>query len=276
MRPPGATVRAVSAHRGAGRPRSRPSASCCRCATRRTYVLRAVAAARAALGALGGGGHQIVIVDDAPPTGRRDRRRKPRRGGPARSPAALRGGAGWARASGADTPPLRGTSCCTRDADLPFDFQELPRAVRLLRVPAGGRPFGLSLRPHVRGRRAHPLHPRLQRPRAGLFALRLRDVNFSFKLFRRSLLERIQLQSEGSFIDAEFLVRARKAGASDHPDRRRLLPPVAGTSRPSPLPAVILGHPRGRCGAWRELRGLWRGSVARGRAAVDNQEPASC
>jgi glycosyltransferase involved in cell wall biosynthesis len=47
-----------------------------------------------------------------------------------------------------------------------------------------------------------------------LFGLAVKDVNFSFKLFHRSLLQKVTLKSEGSFIDAEFLVRARKAGAS--------------------------------------------------------------
>jgi hypothetical protein len=46
-----------------------------------------------------------------------------------------------------------------------------------------------------------------------LFDLPVKDVNFSFKLFRRSLLDRFALKSEGSFIDAEFLIRSRKAGA---------------------------------------------------------------
>ena len=45
-----------------------------------------------------------------------------------------------------------------------------------------------------------------------LFGLDVRDVNFAFKLFRRSILERISLQSEGSFIDAELLIETHKAG----------------------------------------------------------------
>jgi glycosyltransferase involved in cell wall biosynthesis len=100
------------------------------------------------------------------------------------------------------------------DADLPFDMLELRRAVRLLEY-----------------QRADVVSAyRLDRTNEGLvrtaysffynwlirivFGLPLKDVNFSFKLFRRSLLERFELKSEGSFIDAEFLVRARNAGAS--------------------------------------------------------------
>lgn len=45
-----------------------------------------------------------------------------------------------------------------------------------------------------------------------LFGLNVRDVNFAFKLFRRSILERISLQSEGSFIDAELLIETHRAG----------------------------------------------------------------
>ena len=48
-----------------------------------------------------------------------------------------------------------------------------------------------------------------------LFHLGLKDVNFSFKLFKRSLLEEIPLSSEGSFINVEMLTRVKMAGHSD-------------------------------------------------------------
>ena len=43
--------------------------------------------------------------------------------------------------------------------------------------------------------------------------LKVRDVNTSFKLVRRSLLERFELRSRSAFIDAELLLKLRRAGA---------------------------------------------------------------
>ncbi len=62
------------------------------------------------------------------------------------------------------------------------------------------------------------------------FGLRVVDVNFSFKLFRRELLDKIILTSEGSFIDAEFLLEAKRAGARIAEIGMDYYPRVAGES----------------------------------------------
>jgi len=139
------------------------------------------------------------------------------------------------------------------DADLPVDLEELPRAVRLLDYQQAD---VLAAYRHDRTAEgalrtlytlAYTYLIRL------LFKLRVRDVNFSFKLFRRSLLQRIELKSEGSFIDAEFLVRAKKAGASiiqigvDYFPRSRGVSTLAS-------PAVIVNIVVEMARLWRELR----------------------
>ena len=45
-----------------------------------------------------------------------------------------------------------------------------------------------------------------------LFGWPHRDINFSFKLMRREVLEAVELKSEGSLIDAELIVKAKNLG----------------------------------------------------------------
>jgi glycosyltransferase involved in cell wall biosynthesis len=63
-----------------------------------------------------------------------------------------------------------------------------------------------------------------------IFDLRVRDVNFSFKFFRREMLDRIFLTSEGSFIDAELLLEMKRVGAQFAEIGLNYYPRVTGTS----------------------------------------------
>jgi glycosyltransferase involved in cell wall biosynthesis len=71
------------------------------------------------------------------------------------------------------------------------------------------------------------------------FSFPIRDVNFSCKLFRRSLLEGMPFRSEGSFIDAELLVRCRNRGATIQQIGLDYFPRTRGVSTLS-SPRVIL------------------------------------
>ncbi len=62
------------------------------------------------------------------------------------------------------------------------------------------------------------------------FNLHVTDVNFAFKLFRRRLLDEIVLTSEGSFIDAEFLLEVSRVGAKISEIGMDYYPRVAGVS----------------------------------------------
>jgi glycosyltransferase involved in cell wall biosynthesis len=98
------------------------------------------------------------------------------------------------------------------DADLPFDMSELHKAVRLMRY------YEADIVSAYRFDRVGEGPSRaiytffynvLIRH---MFGVRLRDINFAFKLCRREIFDHISLQSEGSFIDAELIIRAKRLG----------------------------------------------------------------
>jgi hypothetical protein len=45
-----------------------------------------------------------------------------------------------------------------------------------------------------------------------LFGVRIRDINFAFKVVRQRVLRAVTLTSSGSFIDAELVIKASRAG----------------------------------------------------------------
>jgi glycosyltransferase involved in cell wall biosynthesis len=100
------------------------------------------------------------------------------------------------------------------DADLPFEMIELLRAVRVLRTYEADVVSAYRLDRTGEGPR-RAIYSWVYNWLIQLtFGTRLRDINFAFKLCRRRVLDVVQLSSEGSFIDAELVIRAQKAGFS--------------------------------------------------------------
>jgi glycosyltransferase involved in cell wall biosynthesis len=71
-----------------------------------------------------------------------------------------------------------------------------------------------------------------------LFGLHVRDIDCAFKIFKRSLIEQIDLLSRGAMINAEILVRLKRSGVSIKEVPVSHLPRVAG-SPTGAKPSVI-------------------------------------
>lgn len=98
------------------------------------------------------------------------------------------------------------------DMDLPFDLSELKRAMRLMdyleadmicafrhdRTSEGAKRIAYSFFYNLLIR--------------NLFDVHIKDINFSFKVVHRRVLESIELKSQGSFIDAELVIKAIRRG----------------------------------------------------------------
>ena len=153
------------------------------------------------------------------------------------------------------------------DADLPFDMTEVHKAIRLMRY------YRADIVSAYRFDRVGEGPSRaiytffyniLIR---NLFGVRMRDINFAFKLCRREIFDHVRLQSEGSFIDAELIIRARKLGYEVIQFGVDYFPRTRGESTLSSL-SVIRRIVREMFTLRRELRDLQ--PVARGL-----QEPSS-
>ncbi len=98
------------------------------------------------------------------------------------------------------------------DADMPFDLADLGKALRLIRVYdadiVSAYRFDRTGEGAKRSAYSHIYNALVKL----VFRLRLRDVNFAFKLIRREVLDHLDLRSEGSFIDVELLAKAQRLG----------------------------------------------------------------
>jgi glycosyltransferase involved in cell wall biosynthesis len=125
------------------------------------------------------------------------------------------------------------------DADLPFDMAELPRALRLMRD------YDADIVSAYRFDRTGEGYLRIVYTVAynllirSLFGVKARDINFAFKLCRSRVFDHVELRSEGSFIDAELVIRATRMGYEMLQFGVDYFPRTRGTSTLS-SPGVIL------------------------------------
>ncbi len=106
----------------------------------------------------------------------------------------------------------RGELVLYTDADLPFDMAELAKAVRIMRLYEADIVSAYRFDRTGEGPRRFVYSYIYNTLVRYGFALRLRDVNFAFKLVHRRVLDHVELKSEGSFIDVELLARANRLG----------------------------------------------------------------
>ena len=179
-------------------------------------IRRTVAAAREAGDRLVGGGHvaeyEIVLVDDASTdaTGKiadELAHDDPRIEVVHHAENRTLGGAlksGFAAATG--------DLVLYTDADLPCDLMEVDKALRLLRLYdadiVSAYRFDRTAEGPLRTVYSY-VYNHLVR---WVLGVRVRDVNFAFKLIRSRVLDHVDLVSEGSFIDAELMAKAHRRG----------------------------------------------------------------
>lgn len=143
------------------------------------------------------------------------------------------------------------------DCDLPWDLEETGRVFRAAEIT--GADFISGYRHDRTGEGAvRTLYSFVYNGLVHiLFGVPIRDVNFSCKLIRRRILEGMELRSEGSFIDAELIARAKarrydiqQIGLDYFPRTRG----VSTLSSPRTVVRILLDMARLAPSIWREKR----------------------
>ncbi|MCC6333949.1 MAG: glycosyltransferase family 2 protein [Myxococcales bacterium] len=98
------------------------------------------------------------------------------------------------------------------DMDLPFDLDELERALHLMDYLEADLICAFRLDRTSEGPKRIVYSFVYNTLIRALFGVAVKDVNFSFKVVHRRVLEALELKSQGSFIDAELVVKAIKKG----------------------------------------------------------------
>lgn len=122
------------------------------------------------------------------------------------------------------------------DMDMPFDFTLLKNFVGLVKDADIINGYRTDYRESFRRLLYSKVYNNLVR---AIFGLKVRDVNFSMKIYRKEVLAALDLKSEGSFINAEALAKAQYAGYKIKEVPVNYRPRLWGTSRLSSFTVII-------------------------------------
>lgn len=160
------------------------------------------------------------------------------------------------------------------DADLPFDPEVIGRAMHALKVTRADFIAGYRLDRTAEGFR-RTVYSYVYNTLIGvLFGWPHRDINFSFKLMRREVLEAVELESDGSLIDAELIVKAKNLGFVIQQLGLDYFPRTRGRSTLS-SPAVIFKMLRELVTLYPSMRHPRRRAAAAPQAAGEQPATAS-
>lgn len=153
------------------------------------------------------------------------------------------------------------------DADLPFDPREIGRAISAMEVTRADMIAAYRYDRTGEGLR-RALYSYVYNGFIGvLFGWPHRDINFSFKLIRRDVLDAIELRSEGSLISAELITKAKNLGFVVQQIGLDYFPRTRGRSTLSSL-GVIVKILRELVGLYPEMKRPHRRTESRGAPAA--------
>jgi glycosyltransferase involved in cell wall biosynthesis len=98
------------------------------------------------------------------------------------------------------------------DVDLPWDMRELERALHLMEYLEADMICAFRFDRTSEGAKRIVYSFVYNLLIRSLFDVSIKDINFSFKVMHRRVLESMELKSQGSFIDAELVVKAIRKG----------------------------------------------------------------
>jgi glycosyltransferase involved in cell wall biosynthesis len=98
------------------------------------------------------------------------------------------------------------------DIDLPFDLNELQRALHLMAYLEADMLCAFRFDRTSEGLKRIVYSYVYNLLIRNLFEIKIKDINFSFKVIHRRVLESLELKSTGSFVDAELVAKAIRRG----------------------------------------------------------------